>query len=135
MNFRHSYRVFGGQFQRILRVTLGSHQHCPVKQKPSKRWFVGFQSILPDASIVLLRSEVYAVLQQLPVGLLGYFEVVSCTIFSNSRTLCKDNYQGLSPGSVIMIIGFILPCVIILINYGYLWFYMWKNHRYLKKGL
>ena len=44
----------------------------------------------------------------------------------------EDNYQGVSPGSVIMIIGFTLPCIIILISYGCLWFDVWRNHNYLK---
>ena len=47
----------------------------------------------------------------------------------------EDNFEGLvTPGSVVMIIGFIVPFIIMAISYGYLWIFMWKSHKYLKEN-
>ena len=46
----------------------------------------------------------------------------------------KDsNDQGLPPGILLDITSFTVPFIIFSVSYGYLWFYMWNSHRYLKK--
>ena len=51
----------------------------------------------------------------------------SCRIIPN-----MDNYQGIPPDTIIIIIGWYLPCIIIIGSYGWMWFYIWKNNKTLK---
>ena len=51
-----------------------------------------------------------------------------CDFIPNS-----DYYHGIRPAGLLYGTAFLGPGIIICISYGYIGYYVWNNHRYLKK--
>ena len=51
-----------------------------------------------------------------------------CDFIPNS-----DYYHGIRPAGLLYGAAFLGPGIIICISYGYIGYYVWNNHRYLKK--
>ena len=64
------------------------------------------------------------------LGEFGYnCHIGNCYLIPN-----EDNYVGLSPSFILDGIVFSFVILIIVFSYGYIWFRMWRDYRFLKRN-
>ena len=64
------------------------------------------------------------------LGEFGYnCHIGNCYLIPN-----EDNYMGVSPSFILDCIVLSFVILIIVFSYGYIWFRMWRDYRFLKRN-